>query len=86
MSSSAREKRERTGLDLTENRLETVADRAHILLRQDAGFREHGRMREGAPDVLGREPLVEVDGGVDLLHDLGGPGFETAAPHPIAHA
>ena len=32
------------------------------------------------------KPLVEVDGGVDLLHDLGGTAGEAAAPHPVAHA
>ena len=33
----------------------------------------------------GAKPLVEIDGGVDLLHDLGGAGGETPAPHPVAH-
>ena len=38
-----------------------------------------------AGDVLGGELAVEVDGGVDLLHDLGRAGGETPAPHGVAH-
>ena len=37
-------------------------------------------MRERAGDVLGIEPLVEIDRGVDALHDLGRRAGETAAP------
>src|SRR5437660_8375133 len=36
-------------------------------------------------DVLAVEVPVEIDGGVDLLHDRVGAGRETAAPHLVAH-
>ncbi len=49
-------------------------------------FGEHGDMGQRAGDVLGGELAVEVDGGVDLLHDLGRAGGEPAAPHLVAHA
>src|SRR5579872_2414219 len=36
--------------------------------------------------VLGRELAVEGNGSVDLLHNVGRPGSEAAAPHLVAHA
>ena len=46
---------------------------------------EHGDMGLRAGDVLGGELAVEVDRGVDLLHDFGRAGGEPAAPHRVAH-
>src|SRR6202046_805580 len=40
----------------------------------------------GAGDVLGAELVVEVDRGVDVLHDFGRASQEPAAPHRVAHA
>ena len=36
-------------------------------------------------DVLRGELAVEIDGGVDFLHDFGGAGGEASAPHLVAH-
>ncbi len=40
-------------------------------------------MRERAGDVLGIEPLVEVDRGIDALHDLGRAARKPAAPRGV---
>ena len=61
--------REAAGLDLGLDLLEPGAYGGHIILGEDAGLAQHGGMRERAPDVLPPQPLVEIDGGVDLLHD-----------------
>ena len=46
---------------------------------------EHGGVGLGRGDVLGIKVTVEVDRGVDFLHDrIGAPG-EPAAPHLVAH-
>src|SRR5215831_9601429 len=39
----------------------------------------------GRGDVLAVESLVEVDGGVDLLHDGVGARRKSSAPHFVAH-
>ena len=44
---------------------------------------EHGRMRLGCGDVVGCQRLVEADGGVYLLHDLGRRHGEAASPHLV---
>ena len=72
-------------LDLVADALEPRLDRGHILGRKDALLPEHRDVRQRAADVLGGEALVEPDGGVDLLHDLGGAAREAPAPHPVAH-
>src|SRR5207253_859394 len=68
------------------DRLEPALDRCDILPGQDAGRPEQGGMRQGAADVLGGEALVEIDGSVDFLHDLGRTARKAPAPHPVAHA
>src|SRR5690606_37363226 len=46
-------------------------------------------MGTGPRDVLGKEPAVKTDRGVDRLHDRVWPGGETPAPHrvlgPVGH-
>src|SRR5271165_7194472 len=39
----------------------------------------------GRGDVLAVEMPVEIDGGVDLLHDGAGTGSKPTAPHFVAH-
>src|ERR1700690_1492665 len=39
----------------------------------------------GRGDVLAVESLVEIDGGVDFLHDGAGAGRKPPAPHFVAH-
>ena len=87
MSSSARENVKRPRLDFA---LDFVLDPAR--------WRRRRRPRRCRPSPSmatwafepamswARELAVEVDGGVDLLHDLGGTAGEPAAPHLVAHA
>ena len=74
------------GLDRALDSLEPLLDRGHIILGQDPGLAEHGRMGKRTPDVLAPKALVEIDGGVDLLHDGIGTRGETSTPHAIAHS
>ncbi len=77
--------REAPGLDIGLDLLEPSVDRSHILTRQDARLAEHRGMGARTADVLAPEALVEIDGGVDLLHDGVGTRGETPTPHAIAH-
>ncbi len=71
--------------DLAFDLLEAGDDRRDILLRQDSGLGQHGGMGERTADILSPEFLVEIDGGVDLLHDGARTCGETPSPHAIAH-
>ena len=62
-------KRERSGGDFRRDRVQARDDLLRILGRNDALIGKHPRVRSAAGDVLGEERLVEVDRGVDLLHD-----------------
>ena len=68
------------GLDLLEHLVEAGVYLLEVLLGDDALGRQHGGMRLGGADVLRRQSLVEVDGGVYLLHDLRG-RLEKRPPH-----
>jgi hypothetical protein len=68
-------------LDLSE----TLGDGVGVAGFDDAQAGEHGDMSLGACDVLAGELAVEVDRGVELLHDFGRAGREPAAPHRVAH-
>ena len=59
------------GRDLLQHPVEAGGDLLGVVLGDDALGRQHRRMRLGGADVLGRQSLVEADGGVYLLHDLG---------------
>ena len=72
-------------LDFALDLRETLGDGLGVGGLDDALAREHGDMGLRAGDVLGGELAVEVDRGVDLLHDLGRAGGEPAAPHRVAH-
>ena len=74
---------ERPRLDLGEHLIEPANDLSRVGLGDDTALGEHGRMRLGAANILRRQRLVEGDGGVYLLHDLGGRGDEAATPHFI---
>jgi hypothetical protein len=78
MSSRAREK-------FADDRVQAARDGLGVLRRDDALLGEHGGMGLGAGDVLAPQFLVEVDGGVDLLHDGGGAAAVARAPHPVGH-
>ncbi len=64
---------------------ETLGDGLGVRGLDDPLAGQHGDMGQGAGDVLGGELAVEVDRGVDLLHDFGRAGGEPAAPHRVAH-
>ena len=85
MSSSARLKSKVPRLDLGRDLVEAARDLVAFLLGDDAGRGKHRGMRLGRKNVVAPEALVEVDGGVYLLHDRGGARCETAAPHGVGH-
>ena len=68
------------GLDLGQPGL----DRLAVPGSQDLLRHQHLGMGDRPRDVLGIEPAVETDGGVDLLHDLGRAELVAAAPHAVA--
>ena len=72
-------------LDLLQDVLEPRDDLIAVLVRDDAAFREHRRMRDGASDVLVVHALIEIDGGLELVDHLIGRLGETASPHCFAH-
>ena len=51
----------------------------------DALLGQHGGMGLAGGDVLAIKVPVEVDRGIDLLHDRVGTFAEAAAPHLVAH-
>ncbi len=57
---------------------------ARVVFADDALLGQHRGVRLRGADVLRGQTLVEADGGVYLLHDLGGRGRETAAPHAVS--
>ena len=62
-----------------------MSDLLRIVRRDDALLGQHAGMGLGRGDVLAVEVPVEIDGGVDLLHDGVGTGREAPAPHLVAH-
>jgi hypothetical protein len=62
-----------------------VSDLLRILGRDDAAFGEHRRMRLAGGDVLPVKLAVDVDRGVDLLHQRIGLLAEAPAPHFVGH-
>ena len=63
---------EGAGLHLGLDLVEPARDLLGFLLVKDAGRAKHGDMGLGGLNIVTPQPLVEVDGGVYLLHDLGG--------------
>ena len=74
---------ERAALDLGQHAVEAGRDLLRVVLGDDALPRQHGGVRLGRADVVGRQRLVEADGGVYLLHDLGRRHGEAASPHLV---
>ena len=81
---SARE-REFARLDFALDLVQSSGDGVGVGALDDALFGEHGDVGLRPRDVLRREFAVEIDGGVDFLHDFGGAGYEASAPHLVAH-
>jgi hypothetical protein len=70
-------------LDLALHRVEPIEDGAAIRLGQNPLRHQHVTMGPAAGDVLPVEPPVEIDGGVDAGHDLGGGAGKASAPHRV---
>ncbi len=85
MSSSEREKANLPASISARMRIEPARDLVGLLGLDDAGRAEHGDMRLGGENVVAPQPLVEVDGGVYLLHDLRRTCGKAAAPHGVGH-
>jgi hypothetical protein len=62
-----------------------VSDPGGIVARDDTLAGEHRRMGLACRDVLAVKAAIEVDRGVDLLHDCAGTRGEAPAPHLVAH-
>ena len=76
---------ERPCLDFALDLGETLGDGLRIGGVHNALARQHGEVGLRPGDVLRGELAVEVDRGVDLLHDFGRAQGEPAAPHRVAH-
>ncbi len=76
---------ELAALDLRQDRVETLCDLFGVVRRNDALLGQHVGMGLGRHDVLAVKSLVEIDRGVDLLHDGAGAGGKPPAPHLVAH-
>ena len=72
-------------LDLLLDVLESLDNLIAILLRENAAFREHPRVGNGAADILMIHALVEIDGGLELIDHLVSAFREAASPHCLAH-
>src|SRR5947209_13493345 len=56
-----------------------------MVTRDDALLCKHGSVGLACRDVLAVKAAIEVDRGVDLLHDRAGTRREAPAPHFVAH-
>src|SRR5436853_4245051 len=56
-----------------------------MVTRDDALLCKHGSVGLACRDVLAVKAAIEVDRGVDLLHDGAGTRREAPAPHFVAH-
>src|SRR6185312_1739488 len=74
---------ELAALDLALDALEALRDRRAVGPRDDATFCQHSRVRDRAGDVLGIKPLVDLERGVDRLHDVARRCGETSAPSQV---
>src|SRR5215472_9853812 len=77
---------EAAGLDLLAHLRQSALDGSSVLGRKDALRHQHVGVGYGACDILRVESAIEADGGVDLLHDLGGPELVSSAPHLVGAA
>src|SRR5271156_6773861 len=78
-------KHEFARLDFALDLVQSSGDGLGVGWLDDALFGEHGDVGLRPRDVLRGELAVEIDGGVDFLHDFGGAGGEASAPHLVAH-
>ncbi len=76
---------EASTFDLFAHGVETGDDLPGLGFGQNTAGAQHLGVGLACADVLGIETLVERNGGVDLLHDLGGLRLKAPAPHFIGH-
>jgi thiol-disulfide isomerase/thioredoxin len=62
-----------------------VSDLAGIVAFDDALLCEHRDMGLARSDVLAKKVSVDINGGIDVLHDCVGTPREAAPPHFVAH-
>ena len=67
-------------LDVRQDALEPVDDGGGVLLRDDAAVGQHLGVGHGAGDVFPVQPLVEADGGIELVHQLVGVFLKASSP------
>jgi len=72
--------RERAALQLVHNLLEALHQLPGLGVGDDAGAREHARVRDAAAHVLAEQRAVHVDRGGEALHARIGRLGEAAAP------
>ena len=77
---------ERAGFDFVTNSRQTVTDRRHIDVRQNADFAQHSGMRDRSGDVLRIERLVKADGSINSFHKCVGRSGEPSTPHLVGPA
>lgn len=70
-------------LDVAANLVEAPDNGVGVRLTYDALRRQHQGMRLRSRDIVIGEAFVEVDGGVDFLHNGGGAAREAAPPHLV---
>jgi len=71
---------ELAGLDLGGDVGQAAANLPLVGGGDDPHLRQHGGVRQRAPDVLAPQLAVEADGGIDLLHHHRGPAAKRP-PH-----
>ena len=57
-------------LDILTDILKSCDDRILLFHRNDPLLAQHGHMRDASVDIIVVHPLVESDGGVELLYDV----------------
>lgn len=72
-------------LDVGTDLCQSVENAARIILGNDPLRGQHRDMRTRAFDIFPGQPLVEIYGDVDLLHDICGTAPKSRAPHLIRH-
>ncbi len=72
---------EAPSVDLIADSIQALDDGLGLFVRENAHGAEHVGMGLACADVFGVEAPVDMEGGVDLLHDLGGLRLKAPAPH-----
>jgi len=71
-------------LKLLGDLVQALDNRRRVRFSYDSLLAKHRSMRLRRGDVLAPQALVEADGGIDALHQVGGFSAEPSAPHFLA--